>query len=107
MGDRQIVVARELTKIHEGIIYGTLREVAARLSDPIGEFTVLVDIGQMGDIAEAERPGDLDLWREFCRMTDSAGGRSRRAAVALLARQYRLAPNLVYAALERGKKMAE
>lgn len=45
MGDRKAVVARELTKIHEEIIRGTLETLSERLSEREvkGEVVVLVD----------------------------------------------------------------
>jgi 16S rRNA (cytidine1402-2'-O)-methyltransferase len=44
MGQREVVLTRELTKIHEEILTGSLDEVLDRLSgrDPRGEYTVLV-----------------------------------------------------------------
>lgn len=44
LGDRQVVLARELTKIHEEFIRGTITEVLAKLPENIkGEFVVLVE----------------------------------------------------------------
>ena len=43
---RSVIVAKELTKIHEEILEGTPREVAARLESEKkdrGEFVVIVD----------------------------------------------------------------
>jgi len=47
-GPRQAAVARELTKLHETCIRGTLPELAAdpRLDDPKGEIVVLVGPGE-------------------------------------------------------------
>jgi 16S rRNA (cytidine1402-2'-O)-methyltransferase len=45
LGDRRAVVARELTKLHEEFVRGTLSELAARYADepPLGEVVVLVE----------------------------------------------------------------
>ena len=63
--DRQISLARELTKVHESLETGRLAEIAARLGDDIplkGEF-VLVVAGATdaagGDVAEAKRVFDI------------------------------------------------
>jgi 16S rRNA (cytidine1402-2'-O)-methyltransferase len=41
--DRQLTVARELTKIHEQVLRGTAAEVLAALGDPArGEFTLVI-----------------------------------------------------------------
>jgi 16S rRNA (cytidine1402-2'-O)-methyltransferase len=45
LGDRRAVVARELTKVHEELVRGTLEELAARYGGdpPLGEVVVLVE----------------------------------------------------------------
>jgi 16S rRNA (cytidine1402-2'-O)-methyltransferase len=44
LGDRQIVLARELTKIHEEYIRGSLSTILEQLGDTIkGEFVIIVD----------------------------------------------------------------
>jgi 16S rRNA (cytidine1402-2'-O)-methyltransferase len=50
MGDRRAVVARELTKLHEEFVRGTLAELAARYAGepPLGEVVVLVE-GRAGE----------------------------------------------------------
>lgn len=42
LGDRNIVLAREITKIHEEFIRGKLSEIIKRLDDVKGEFVVIV-----------------------------------------------------------------
>ena len=42
-GDRQAVLARELTKIHEEFFRGKISELIEKISDPRGEFVVLVE----------------------------------------------------------------
>lgn len=42
-GDRQVVLARELTKIHEEFVRGKISEVLENISEPKGEFVVLVE----------------------------------------------------------------
>jgi 16S rRNA (cytidine1402-2'-O)-methyltransferase len=56
-GERQAALARELTKVHEQIVVGTLAELHARLDGEIpllGEFVIVV----AGDTSEAR--ADLD-----------------------------------------------
>ena len=43
LGDRKVVLARELTKIHEEFIRGELSTISEQLGDIRGEFVVLVD----------------------------------------------------------------
>jgi len=56
LGDRQAVVARELTKVHEEFVHGSLSELAARYggNKPRGEIVVLV----AGRRSEAEHETD-------------------------------------------------
>jgi 16S rRNA (cytidine1402-2'-O)-methyltransferase len=41
LGDREVCVARELTKIHEEFLFGKLSEVRPRVK-PLGEFVIMV-----------------------------------------------------------------
>ena len=43
LGDRNIVLAREITKIHEEFIRGTISQVLERYTEPKGEFVILVE----------------------------------------------------------------
>ena len=42
-GERQTVLARELTKVHEEFLRGNLIELAKKISEPLGEFVVLIE----------------------------------------------------------------
>jgi len=64
--DARAAVCRELTKVHEEIVRGTLRELSERYhvpgpdaghtAAPRGEITVVVDLGPSLDEAERRRP---------------------------------------------------
>ena len=102
LGDRQAALGRELTKLHEEILRGTLSAVLARLGEPRGEFTVVV-AGQ----AEAEgdavsQVDDGQLLTEFGRLTEN--GRTRREAIGQLARKHALRSRDVFAALDRARR---
>jgi 16S rRNA (cytidine1402-2'-O)-methyltransferase len=103
IGDLYISVARELTKAHEEFVRGPISSVLKHLKTPIGEFTVVVDIGRMTNITSAERVSDESIVAEFGRMTVS-DGISRRHAISRLARTHGLQPNEVYKAIELAKK---
>ena len=42
LGTRKIVLAREITKIHEEFIFGTAEELLNKLQNPKGEFVILI-----------------------------------------------------------------
>ena len=42
-GDRRVAVCRELTKLHEEIVRGTLSEALAHFSEPRGECTLVIE----------------------------------------------------------------
>jgi 16S rRNA (cytidine1402-2'-O)-methyltransferase len=85
LGDCRVVVARELTKIHEELVRGPISEVIEHLQNPRGEFTVVIEIGQSTDIGRIE---------------DQATSDSKRATIATLAKNYGVSTNDVYRALE-------
>ncbi|MFL6732798.1 MAG: 16S rRNA (cytidine(1402)-2'-O)-methyltransferase [Sphingomicrobium sp.] len=58
LGDREAAVAREISKLHEECVTGSLRELAARYADapPRGEIVIVV-----GPPTEAAAPSDEEL----------------------------------------------
>ena len=56
LGPRKAAVARELTKLHETVVRGTLDELAAdpRLATPKGEIVVIVDRGERSAVSAEE-----------------------------------------------------
>lgn len=86
--DREAVVARELTKLHEEVKCGTLRELAGHYGEhePRGEITLLL-----------KGEGDAKVRREFCpeparqrAMELLASGNSRKDTAALIAAEFSL-----------------
>ncbi len=75
--DRQIALARELTKLHEETWRGTLADAMAHLAEqtPRGEFVVIVE--GASDVAAATDDAIVDALRIAL-----AGGADRRAAIA-------------------------
>jgi 16S rRNA (cytidine1402-2'-O)-methyltransferase len=43
MGDRRITVCREMTKYHEEIYHGTVRQAIDHITKPRGEFTLVIE----------------------------------------------------------------
>jgi 16S rRNA (cytidine1402-2'-O)-methyltransferase len=106
VGNRDVVVARELTKVHEELVRGPISAVAVRIGSAPGEFTVVVDVGRTTESAEVHAPVGERLLAEFGELTNNARF-TRRKAVSVLAKRYGIAANTVYAMLENAKRSVE
>jgi 16S rRNA (cytidine1402-2'-O)-methyltransferase len=98
LGARPVVVARELTKIHEEFLRGTAAEVRAQLAarDAVrGEITLL--IGK----ATAPAPDDTPVDQAVERLVN--GGTARMDAIKQVARKRGLSKREVYDQLLRAK----
>ena len=98
-GGRPIIVARELTKLHEQIVRTTAREATGAAIPEKGEFTIV--LGPVAPSQITENVDDDELSSFFYQMTDER--KSRRQAIAATAAKFGLSTNDVYARLERLK----
>jgi len=103
-GERPIMAARELTKLHQELLRGNASELAEQVSDPRGEFTIVVCPAAKHLDSGEIRLSDEDVAREFWLITEIGGG-SRRQAVTELARKSGRSARDVYSAIERVKKL--
>ena len=62
-GDRQAVLARELTKVHEEFLRGNIAELIKNLDEPLGEFVVLVEGNKFSETAPTENL--LDFYKNL------------------------------------------
>ncbi len=98
----QIMIGRELTKIHEEFVFGTPEELLARFSAPQGEFTLVIPPGSK----DAELPTvatDDDIAQLFGQLTENCTGKSKRDTARLVAERLGLTTKVIYDALERVK----
>lgn len=102
--DREVALARELTKVHEEVLRGTAVSLLARLPEPRGEITVLV-APPSPEAAPATVPTDEAISRAFAELATTSGT-GRRGAISALARRYGIPSKEVYAAIERQKARA-
>jgi 16S rRNA (cytidine1402-2'-O)-methyltransferase len=101
LGDRQAVIARELTKLYEEFIRGSLSELAARVkAAPIkGEIVLLIDRGT--DI----NAGVYDPSTLADRVTElEAAGTDRKAALKQAAKEFGMSRSEAYRRLQNSKK---
>ena len=90
MGDRRIAVCRELTKLHEEVFRGTVKEALEHFREPRGEFTLVIE-GSSAESSEAEVPD-----AELRRLRDE--GLPAREAVARVSQAFGLPRKKVYQA---------
>ena len=103
-GERPIVVARELTKLHQEFLRGTAAELATRISEPRGEFTVIVGQAHKQQDNNDIQLTDAEVTDEFWRITNSSDC-SRRAVVKQLAKKSGRSAKDVYSVIERTKNI--
>ena len=103
VGNCQITIGRELTKLHEELVRGQILDVLDGPLEERGEFTVVVFIGDITDNKLPAAPSPSELVTEFCDMTVNRE-KTRRQAIGILARKHGFSPNAIYAVLEAAKK---
>jgi 16S rRNA (cytidine1402-2'-O)-methyltransferase len=59
LGDRRVAVCREMTKVHEEIFRGTVVDAMSRFTEPLGEFTIVIE-GATDHVSTAARGVDID-----------------------------------------------
>jgi 16S rRNA (cytidine1402-2'-O)-methyltransferase len=109
LGDRRVVVAHELTKIHESWHRGFVSELLENKSllPDKGEFTILMSAErQSAEDADASPFDHASLLSEFGELTESAG-LSRREAIAELASRRGISKRAIYSRVEEAKKSGE
>lgn len=91
LGDRETVVAREVSKVHEEFLRGTIGEILARLGDREvrGELTVVVR-----GCAGRTQVSAAELEAEIQRLAD--GGTGMKEISEVLGERYQLAKRQVY-----------
>ena len=106
LGEREAVVARELTKLHEEIRRGRLSELAEHYAnvEPRGEIVLLIDRTVLDAAAATEAPATTvsQLVAQF-----EAGGLDRRAALKKAARELGLSRAEAYRLLTQERQDAQ
>jgi 16S rRNA (cytidine1402-2'-O)-methyltransferase len=95
LGDREVVVCRELTKLHEEVFRGRLSRAAEHFQSPRGEF-VLVVAGAT-DLPVSPEPTESDLAAALSRLRQlrESGARARQA-VAMVSQDSGIPRKTVY-----------
>ena len=102
-GDRIAAIGRELTKAHEELVVNPISVHLERLTEPRGEFTVVVSGPGPDHDVHRELPSIDTLVREFGELTKFGQG-TRREIVKDLAERYGVKARDMYRLLEAGKE---
>src|SRR5205809_815599 len=86
VGDCEVAVGRELTKVHEELVRGPISRIGDRVSEGRGEFTVVAYIGRTTENQPTESASPDRVVAEFHKLT-SAPGITRRKAITMLSRK--------------------
>jgi len=105
LGERPIVVARELTKKYQEFMRGAARDIVGHTTNARGEFTIVVGPAIHTD-SRTPPVTDADIVAEFGHMSKCAA-HTRRGTVAAVARKFGKSAREVYAAVERAKRVVE
>jgi 16S rRNA (cytidine1402-2'-O)-methyltransferase len=100
--ERPIFVARELTKIHEELVWSSPLDLITKFQNPQGEFTLVVPPRDRTKTS-VETPEDEDIAVLVGQITELEKPRSLREAARLAGERLGMSARDVYAALERVK----
>ena len=89
-GQRQAVLARELTKIHEEFLHGEISELAEKISEPRGEFVIVVS-GATSPEVDEPKEDVLTVVKKFM-----ADGLDKKSAMREAAKIFNVSRREIY-----------
>ena len=93
-GERQAVLARELTKVHEEFLRGNLRELAEKIPEPLGEFVVLIEGATISEPIDLPEENISEVVEKFL-----AQGLDKKTAMRETAKRFNVSRREIYNAL--------
>jgi 16S rRNA (cytidine1402-2'-O)-methyltransferase len=106
LGNRLLLVGRELTKAHETLAVRPINEWLENLPPERGEFVLIISGALEEASSDSQEPTDDILAKTFGYLTNNSG-LARRAALKETASKHGVKAKQVFAALERLKKLGE
>ncbi len=97
MGDRNVSVAREISKKHEEVYRGKVDEIIEELGEPKGEFVILIEENK-----DKESYEDIDIISHVDKLISE--GLDEKEAIKKVAKLHGLIKNDVYIEYKEAKK---
>jgi 16S rRNA (cytidine1402-2'-O)-methyltransferase len=104
-GDRELLVAREITKTHEALAVRPISKHISAALEARGEFTLVLRGAQPALDISREVPEPSAIAVEFGYLTNN-GGMNRRQALRELSRRHQLPARVVFDLIEQAKRLA-
>ena len=94
LGNRKISLARELTKIHENFVYGYIDEILQNISEPKGEYVIIVEgnLNSNNEIIEDLNNKSLEEHFNFYKNL----GYSKKDIIKMIAKDRNVNKNEIY-----------
>ena len=96
-GDRRAVLARELTKVHEEFLRGKISELLEKISEPRGEFVVVVEGKKSSELPP--EGNFLEFYRKLL-----AEGMEKKLAMRETAKKFNMSRREVYNLVVRNEE---
>lgn len=105
-GNRPIIMARELTKIHEELAIRPILDHLSRIQQGRGEYTLIIPKAETPKENDDPKPTHTDIATQFGELTEKSG-MNRRAALKALATRHSLPVREVFNLLETARRSPE
>ncbi len=99
---RPIIIARELTKIHEEFATGLPEELLVKFASPHGEFTVMIPPEAAGDRTPVEVTDD-EVLSLFGQITENGAATTKREVARAVGERLGMTARQIYDIVERTK----
>lgn len=94
LGNRKIALARELTKIHESFYYGYVDEILQNISEPKGEYVIIVEGNSESTDEIVETLNSVSLEEHFNFYKNL--GYSKKDIIKMIAKDRNVSKNDIY-----------
>ena len=95
IGDRKVVIARELTKIHEEFLRGTIEEIIEEYQEPKGEHIILIE-GNSNAVVDEEKEQLNEMTVEEHYKYYEKQGLSKNEIIKKIAKDRNVTKNEIY-----------